>query len=124
MTRSDDEVAILALQARWLAAEAAGRFDDLCALMTEDIVLQPPIGAPVEGLAAVRVFLGGEAAEVEGIELSDVTLQIDGALAVKRARFRTRLAGGGTEMCGRHVWVLRAPWRISFVAWSLDAAPS
>jgi len=114
-----DEKAVLELQSRWIAAEMNGDREALCSMMTETIVIQPPIGDPIVGLAAVRAFLDGPKELIRSIALSDVSIEVSNGLAIKRARFRTETKGSGAVL-GRHFWVLKPSWRVDFVTWSLD----
>ncbi|MDO1558770.1 nuclear transport factor 2 family protein [Brevundimonas sp. 2R-24] len=122
MAGTDDHTIILRLQNAWIAAETADRVDDLCALMTPDIIFQPPVGTPVVGRARVRDYLAADSPPIHRIILSEVAVELSGALAVKRAAFRTEFASGAV-VAGRHLWVLRAPWRVAFVTWSFDSQP-
>lgn len=114
-----DEQKILDLQSRWLEAETLGDVDGLCGLMTETIVMQPPIGDPIVGLVTVQEFLDGSKELIQSVSLSEVAIEMSDDMAIKRARFRTEISGAGTVL-GRHLWVLKPSWRVDFVTWSLD----
>ncbi|NNU80445.1 nuclear transport factor 2 family protein [Halovulum dunhuangense] len=118
MTRADEQ-AILELQSRWIEAEIHGDLDTLCAMMTADITMQPPIGEPVVGLAKVRAYLHGPTGHIRSITLSEVSLEVANSMAIKRARFRTDI-DGMDPVYGHHLWVLKPSWRVDFVTWSFD----
>jgi hypothetical protein len=119
----EDRAAILQLQSDWIAAESAGRIDDLLDLCTVTIALHPPIGPPIQGLDAVGRALRAHSAPIKKVFLSDVSLVITDAMAVKRARFVTVLPDRRSPVTGWHVWILRPRWYVDLVAWSLDSLP-
>jgi hypothetical protein len=94
--------------------------DDVLVLCTQDVVIQPPLGAAVSGRDQARAFFLGAAGQIEEIEIGDVSLEVSTELAVKRARFRTRLAAQPAPVSGTHLWVLRPRWKVAFITWSLD----
>lgn len=116
-----DKTAILQLHENWLAAELEGRNADLIHMCCEEVVVAPPEGAAVQGRAAVDDFLRRSAAPIEEMRVEDVSIDLLGVLAVKRARFATRLVGSAEVFRGVHVWVLRPRWKILYITWALDA---
>lgn len=118
-----DHDEISRVHATWLAAEIDGRIDALLDLCTDDVEMQPPIGYLVRGKTAVQEFLSANQVGIESIVISDFSIEIGHALAVKRARFSTKLAGQPQLIQGSHLWLLRPSWRVAFVTWSLDLLP-
>ncbi len=118
-----EHAAILQLQADWIAAQCAGRVDDLLDLCTSNITIYPPIGAPIQGLPAVRRAMLETAAPVKRIHLSDVSITITEGMAVKRARFIMALPGRAAPLTGWHVWILLPRWYVDTIAWTLDQLP-
>lgn len=118
-----DHAAILQLQADWIAAQCAGRVDDLLELCTSNITLHPPIGPPIQGLEAVRRTMLENAAPLKRIHLTDVSLTITEGMAIKRARFFMSLPGRAAPLVGWHLWVLLPRWYVDTVAWTLDQLP-
>lgn len=112
------------VHAAWLAAEIENRIDYLLALCTDQVEMQPPVGNIIRGRLAVGEFLRSSAAEIEQIDISDLRIEVAPSLAVKRARFSTKLADGAEPVTGTHLWLLRPAWQVTFVMWSLDRMPS
>lgn len=104
----------------WLAAECDGRVDDILRLCTEDIVVQPPIGGACTGRAAFGRMLAASAGTIADIKISQLTIEPFQTIAIKRARFSTRLVDGHEPIEGSHLWILRPRWKVSYLTWSLD----
>lgn len=107
----------------WTDAEMSGRVDDVLALCSDDIEFRPPIGNPISGKAAARKFLAGGDTRIDGIEISELTIEITAELAIKKARFATQMAGRVRPLTGHHIWLLRPRWQVVLVAWSFDRPP-
>lgn len=123
------EQAVRKVHKAWLAAELAGDLDAVLALCTNDVRWILPGSAPLEGKEAGRTLLSSAGVQVVGIEASDVRCEVSDTLAVKTARFRTRMRRGGesasAEVTGTHLWVLRREgeqWRVALVTWQLNGA--
>ena len=118
-----DEIAIRELHEKWIALERQGLHSECLQFCTDDVVIQPPFGVPIAGRSAVERQLLASNEPIESIETYDLNIEIGADIAVKRARFRTRLAGSSLPIVGSHFWFLRrreGGWRVAFVAWSLD----
>ena len=118
-----DEDAIRELHDRWLGLELSGRRSECAALCTGDVVFQPPIGSAITGRSAVKRLLSDSDEVLESVEARELHIETGGDLAVKRARFQTRIADVKGAIEGAHLWVLRregSGWRVAFVAWSFD----
>jgi len=120
---SEDEDLIRQLHERWIEAEREGRQNDLLALCTPGIIMQPPIGRAVVGQSEVAAFLAASQEAIEAIDISALSIEVTHDLAIKRARFSTRISGCGSLVAGTHLWLLRPRWQVAFVTWSLDALP-
>lgn len=118
-----DDRAIRDLHERWLQAEREGRPDAVLALCTPDIIMQPPVGEAVRGQSAVADLLAASAGAIEDITITGLTIDVAEELAIKRARFATRVIGRAEVITGTHLWLLRPRWRVAFVTWSLDRLP-
>ena len=121
-----DEHAIRELHERWIALEREGLQSNCVELCTDDVVIQPPAGGPIAGRSAVERQLLACSEPIESIETYELQIETGGDIAVKRARFRTRVAGSSRLIEGSHFWFLRrceSGWRVAFVAWSLDRTP-
>ncbi|MEH6665209.1 MAG: nuclear transport factor 2 family protein [Brevundimonas sp.] len=117
-----DRTAITLLHESWLAAEREGRTADLIHMCCDEVVIAPPEGPAVRGRAAVDQLLRRPAAPIAEMRVDDVSIDLLGGLAVKRARFTTRMAGSAEVFRGVHVWVLRPRWKIAYITWAMDAA--
>ena len=120
MTDDNDRAAIADIHKTWLRAEREGRPGDLAALCCEEIVVAPPDGPAVTGLADVDAFLRESAGPIEDLLVRDVSIEVIHGLAVLRARFATKPAGARDYIRGAHVWVLRPRWKIAYITWSLE----
>lgn len=87
---------------------------------SKDIVIAPPAHRPILGLDQARDFFQASSAPIEEIKINEYDLQIHSGLAIKRARFTTRLCGASRPIVGWHVWMLRPKWKISYLTWSID----
>lgn len=85
--------------------------------------MQPPVGEAVRGRSAVADLLAASAGAVEDIAVTDMIIEVAEGLAVKRARFATRVVGRAETITGTHLWLLRPRWRVAFVTWSFDTLP-
>lgn len=117
-----DLKAISELHEDWVRAELDGRTDALIAMCSEDIVIAPPRGRPILGREAARVFLTQAAAPIESLVIDELTIDLIDGMAVKRARFSTRLAGAVQDVRGWHLWVLRPSWTVAYLTWSIQSA--
>jgi len=124
MTDEADKRAILDLQQAWTSAECAGEIDDLCRLMSEDVVIWPADAEPVCGIAAARRLLQAGASIID-ISISGEQIAAGPVHAWKTARFTTRVDTGGKPdtIRGQHLWVMRrgkAGWKITGISWHID----
>src|SRR5690606_23371748 len=101
----NDIAAVTLIHESWLAAEIEGRTPDLIKLCCDEIVIAPPGGPAVHGRAAVDEFLRRSAAPIAEMRIEDLSIDVLDGLAVKRARFATRLAGSSKTYRGTHVWI-------------------
>lgn len=120
----DDRDTIRGLHEAWIAAEVAGRVEDVLALAAPDVVMQPPLGEAIVGREAVRALLAASAGAILRIETRDLAVEVADTIAVKRARFETWLRDATEPVTGTHLWVLRPRWEVAFVTWSLDRPPA
>ena len=118
-----DEEAIRQLHENWMGLELDGRRLECSKLCTDDIVFQPPIGTAITGISAVKRLFRGSNEVLESADTLELVIETGGDLAVKRARFRTRVKGIDRAIEGAHFWVLRRGWRgwqVAYVSWSFD----
>lgn len=124
----EDVAAISALDAQWAAAELAGDWDGVAAVMAEDVVNMPPDMPALEGLAAWREFVASLNMTVT--ELTATTLEIDGmgSLAYLRGAYsQTSTVGDSpepTSVTGKHLAILRrqsdGSWLVTRWIWNSD----
>ena len=120
-TMDFDRDAIAELHNRWLAAELRGDHAGLAAMCCEDAVVAPPDAPPIIGRAAIEDFLAQSQSPIAEIRIEDLGIDLAPQLAVKRARFATRLVGDDQVYRGTHFWVLRPRWLISYLTWALES---
>jgi len=118
------EEAILRLHRAWLKYEVGGDPDGVISLCSEHVVFQPPIGSRISGRAAARSCLAENLGGIVSIDCSEVAIRVSEDLAVKTARFLTRIQGVAEPVTGSHLWVLEPSWQVVFVTWSLDTMPA
>ena len=92
-----DLKAIEDLQRQWLAFEAAGATAELVDLCTEDVIWMPPTEPAFRGRSAIQAWLDRPSARIEDVQLSNVRIDGDGAVAYKSADYQTRYVPAGSE---------------------------
>lgn len=130
--RHGDKGAILRIHDEWIELEASGKAEGILGLCSQDVVwLVPGLGA-LQGIEEVRDFLIGQPETViVSIDTFNVAVEVSDELAVKSARFSTTFMDGGASVTvtGMHIWTLRKDsqtghWRVTSVAWVIDADAS
>jgi ketosteroid isomerase-like protein len=128
---AEDRVAIGALHESWLDAELRGESSALLQLCTAAPVWLPPDEAPLCGRAAIARWLEEQpGALIERVEVDELQMSGNGALACTLASFRTtsRTANGSGSyvVTGSHAWLLQkdaaGDWRVAVVTWHITGA--
>lgn len=63
-----DEITIRELHEEWIALEREGHHSNCVGLCTDDIVIQPPVGAAIAGRSAVERQLIASNEPIESVE--------------------------------------------------------
>ncbi len=105
-----------------MCAELEGRTDDLVAMCSEDVVIAPPGRQPILGLEAAGAFLKEAAAPIDSLVIDELAIDLVPGMAVKQARFATRVAGAVEDVQSWHLWVLRPSWKVTCLTWSIQSA--
>lgn len=121
MAMTPDERAIAELHERWMRAEREGRTADLLEMCCDEVVIAPPDQAPILGVRQVKAYLLQAAAPIDDLIIADLSIQVFSGMAIKQARFATRLAGTKQYFRGRHLWVLRPSWTVTYITWAMEA---
>lgn len=100
---------------------------DLC---SDQVRWHVPGRDPVVGHTRVREYLRHHPAPpILALEAPILSLAVVGSLAVKLARFRTRVVAEDPSCAmtyqGRHLWVLRrgaagSPWKVAEISWEVQ----
>lgn len=110
------------LHKSWLRAELEGRPHDLVAFCCVDIIIDPPGCSPVRGLPDAEAFLVANSASLEAVVIDHLEIDFVAGVAVKRARFSTRVRGADKPVHGRHLWIMRPRWKVAYLTWTIDAS--
>lgn len=96
-----DEDRVIETVKRWEAAQIEGRWDDVAALMTEDVIIREaaslPYGGVHRGRAAVIEVIRTVFATIEVLEL-DFSWSAAGPMVVNRISGRARMRATGREL--------------------------
>lgn len=123
---------ILQIHDEWIGLEESGKEEDVLKLCSRDVTWLVPGLGELQGIAEVRSYLVGQPETViVSIDTFNVRIEVSNELAVKKANFLTTFVDGGAELkvTGTHIWTLRKDrlagrWRVSSVAWVIDAGNS
>lgn len=77
------------------------------------------------GPEAGRLLLSESQSELEAITVSEVRIEVSGALAYKTSGYETRFRMHGQAQVSRgtHLWILRREsggWRVALVTWQAE----
>ena len=129
-----EEAKLLARDAEWSAAAAAGKdVEKIVSYWTDDALVLPPGRPAVEGKAALRAFVG-DSLKIPGFQIrwksEKVVFSPDGKLAYMRGANEMTVPGPDGKpmtLTGRAVTVWRVDadgvWRCAVDVWNAPPAP-
>lgn len=109
----------------WVAAEIAGRPEDVLALCAPAFVGLSPAGDEIRGRKALAGLLKRSLSGVRSIDSSNLLIHIYEDMAVMSANFTTQKDGEDHPIRGRHLWILNwldGEWKVVLSSWGLDEA--
>lgn len=113
------------IHAAWIGLELAQDTSGMLELCADNIELQPPNEAPVQGRNAVLAYLAQGTAKVCSIEISDLRIGGSSYFASLTANYRSTFYLPGDpvprQAAGTHTWNLSKRsdrWSIVRISWS------